>query len=85
MTQAPPLFVQSEQRLENQRNEQASKLFHSSEVLSEAYRHATDVAAMRRDADLHELLLSARKEDTYQPYMSGVGEVTWGVISSFNM
>ncbi len=40
---------------------------------AEAYRHVKLVTADgRRDFDLHDLLLSTRREETFQPYHQGV-------------
>ena len=42
---------------------------------AEAYRHVKVVASdARRDFDLHDLLISTRREETYQPFPHGVRE-----------
>ena len=40
---------------------------------AEAYKHVKLVVNdVRRDFDLHDLLISTRREETYQPYPQGV-------------
>jgi len=40
---------------------------------AEAYKHVKLVVNdIRRDFDLHDLLISTRREETYQPYPQGV-------------
>ncbi|KAJ9533902.1 hypothetical protein QJQ45_026986, partial [Haematococcus lacustris] len=52
----------------------------SSEALAEAFRHVKQVVGdARRDADLYDLLAGTRREETYQPYFSGVRRAT-GVL-----
>ncbi|KAJ9533501.1 hypothetical protein QJQ45_026553, partial [Haematococcus lacustris] len=52
----------------------------SSEALAEALRHVKQVVGdARRDADLYDLLAGTRREETYQPYFSGVRRAT-GVL-----
>lgn len=75
----PPLWQSDIQRDEAMRGNQAGpstrdlgRRFQSSEAVNEAYRHVTEVAQCRRDADLYDLLGATRREDTYQPYVAGV-------------
>ena len=54
---------------------------------AEAYRHVKVVASdARRDFDLHDLLISTRREETYQPYPHGVSEHgCWFLLEQMDM
>jgi hypothetical protein len=56
----------------------------STEQVAEAYRHVRQLATdTRRDFDLYDLLSTARREETYQPYFQGVSAQRWALGSGF--
>jgi hypothetical protein len=76
MPSAPPPLWQSDALRGNEAKSNENSLFNRNvtcDQTSEAYRHVKSVVSdARRDFDLHDLLLSTRREETYQPYPAGV-------------